>query len=193
MALKIVLLALLVCCAASEAQSQGDSLPLVFNGHTVAYDIAEDGCPEDEVRNEIIEKVSIDIQSDIQDKVFPSLLLSQGWTRVSYLNMTNSSHQCPAGWETYTTPKRTCGRNSNTASCRSVLYPTNGVSYSHVCGRIIAYQYCGTIAFYNYNTQPTLTIDDNYLDGVSITHGSNPREHVWSFCFRLLRISSINI
>ena len=183
MALKIVLLALLVCCAASEAQSQGDdtSLPLVYNGRTVVTNIADDGCPEDDIRADIIERVSVDVQSDIQDKIFPSLLLSQGWTRVAYLDMTNSSHQCPAGWQTYTTPKRTCGRNSNTFSCRSVLYPTNGVSYSHVCGRIIAYQFCQTLAFWLYNSDPTRTIDDPYLDGISITHGNNPREHVWSF------------
>ena len=181
MALKIVLLALLVCCAASEAQSQGDdtSLPLSYNATELQGDGAT--CPNDQLRQETRENITIAITTELQDTVFPSLLLSEGWTRVAYLNMTDPSHQCPTGWETYTTPKRTCGRNSNTESCRSVLYPTNGVSYSHVCGRIIAYQFCVTIAFYNYNNDPTHTIDDPYLDGISITHGNNPREHVWSF------------
>ena len=127
-----------------------------------------------------IEMVSAVLQSDIQDTGFPSNLLSQGYTRVAYLNMTDPSHQCPAGWETYTTPKRTCGRNSNGGSCQSVFYPTNGVSYSRVCGRVIAYQYCTTDAFALYNLDPNNTIDDPYLDGISITHG-NPKEHVWSF------------
>ena len=127
-----------------------------------------------------IEQVSADVQSDIQDVVFPFVLLSQGWTRIAYLDMTDPSHQCPDGWETYTTPKRTCGRNSTVGSCLSVFYPTNGVSYSRVCGRVIAYQYCTTDAFFNFNAFPSTTIDDPYLDGISITHG-NPREHVWSF------------
>ena len=181
MALNIVLLALLVCCAASEAQSQGDdtSLPLSYNATELQG--AGATCPNDQLRQETRENITTDIQSDIQDTVFASLLLSQGYTRVAYLDMTNSSHQCPTGWQTYTTPKRTCGRNSNGATCRSVLYPTNGLSYSHVCGRIIAYQFCATLAFFLYNAQPTRTIDDPYLDGISITHGSNPREHVWSF------------
>ena len=26
-----------------------------------------------------------------------------------------------------------------------------------------------------------LTIDENYLDGISLTHGSSPRQHIWSF------------
>ena len=84
---------------------------------------------------------SVDAHSDFQDTIIllPSTLLSQGWTRVAYLDMTNSSHQCPAGWETYTTPKRTYGRNSTIIGCQSVFYPTNGVSYSRVCGRVTAY------------------------------------------------------
>ena len=123
----------------------------------------------------------MDVQSDIQNKVFPSLLLSQGWTRVAYLDMTNSSHQCPAGWQTYTTPKRTCGRNFTVGSCQSVFYPTYVVSYSHVCGHVTAYQFCYTDAFVRFNTDPSLTIDDCYVTAISITHGSNPREHVWTF------------
>ena len=183
MALKIALLALLVCCAASEAQSQGDdtSLPLSYNARTVINDITEDSCPEHAVRDEIIEMFSMDVQSDIQDTVFPSLLLSQGWTRVAYLDLTNSSHQCPAGWQTYTTPTRSCGRNNDSASCQSVFYPTKGGGYSRMCGRIIGYQYRVTMAFSTYNADPTRTIDAVYVDGISITHGSNPREHMWTF------------
>ena len=185
MALKIVLLALLVCCAASEAQSQGDdtSLPLSYNATELQG--AGATCPNDQLRQEARENITTDIRSDIQDAVFPSILLSQGYTRVAYLNMTDSSHQCPAGWQIYGNPnfKRACGRYSypNTYySCVSVLYPTNGISYSRVCGRIIAYQYCATVAFGFYSQNPSRTIDDPYVDGVSITHG-NPREHVWTF------------
>ena len=184
MALKIVLLALLVCCAASEAQGQGDSLPLVYNPRTVVNDIGQDGCPIEEVRDDIKERFDFDIRADLHDIVFPSILLSQGWTRVVKLDMTNASHSCPFGWRTYTSPTRACGRNTGSGTCQSAYFPTNGVRYSHVCGRVTAYQYCQTRAFYAYNIYSTRTIDDVYLDGISITHG-NPREHVWSFASAL--------
>ena len=185
MAVKIALLALLVCCAASEAQSQGDdtSLPLSYNARTVINDITEDSCPEHAVRDEIIEMFSMDVQSDIQDTVFPSLLLSQGWTRVTYLDLTNSSHQCPAGWQTYTQPPQGLAveimilllvsqysiqpKELPIVACVVVLLATS-----------IVYV---TMAFSTYNADPTRTIHAVYVDGINITHGSNPREHVWTF------------
>ena len=189
MALKIVLLALLVCCAASEAQSQGDdtSLPLSYNVTELQGDGAT--CPNDQLRQETRDNITTNIRTRLQDTVVPLLedslpqcpCMSTG-RRVAYLDMTNSSHQCPSGWTTYTDPTRACGRNlASGTSCHSAFYPTNGISYSRVCGRVIAYQYCFTPAFFFYNQDSTRTIDDVYLDGVSITHGNNPREHVWSF------------
>ena len=36
-------------------------------------------------------------------------------------------------------------------------------------------------AFGEYHQNPTRTIDDLYVDGVSITHGQSPWQHVWTF------------
>ena len=44
---------------------------------------------------------------------------------------------------------------------------------------VIGYQYGGVKAF------GTPNIDKNYLDGVSLTYGSSPRKHVWSFAAAL--------
>ena len=38
-----------------------------------------------------------------------------------------------------------------------------------MCGRVRGYQYDETAAFFSYNENANLTIDDNYVDGVSIT------------------------
>lgn len=105
---------------------------------------------------------------------------SGGWLRVAYLNMTNSSHQCPSEWTEVTDPVRACARNSPSAGCRSEIYNTRGVSYTQICGRVIGYQFCIPEAFASFNNNQSLTINDAYVDGVSITHGS-PREHVWTF------------
>ncbi len=53
--------------------------------------------------------------------------------------------------------------------------------YSQVCGRVKAYQYGSPDEFGPYNNDRSLTIDNMYVDGVSVMHGWNPRKHVWTF------------
>lgn len=48
-----------------------------------------------------------------------------------------------------------------------------------MCGRAIGYQYRSPDAFHQ-STTDTLTLDQNYVDGLSITYGS-PRQHLWTF------------
>ena len=191
MAFKIVLLALLVCCAASEAQSQGNSnsLPLSYN----ATEVQGGGttCPNDQLRQENRDNVATGIRTLVQDSVAPLLglattlpqcpCIAEG-TRIAYLDMTDPTQECPAGWAEIPSPVRACARPSDTVGCFSASFPnSNSVEYSRVCGRVIGYQYCTPDAFYFYSIDTSRTIDDLYVDGVSITHGSNPRQHVWSF------------
>ena len=56
----------------------------------------------------------------------------------------------------------------------------NGSEYKKVCGKIKAYQWGGPEAFWAYHTGGQTTIDDAYVAGVSLTHGS-PRQHIWTF------------
>ena len=97
------------------------------------------------------------------------------WRRVAYLNMRDPTQQCPSAWREYDTGGvRACGRpNANGGSCEPTIYPTT-VQYTRVCGRVIGYQF-GTPDGFN-----THTIDQEYVDGISITHGS-PRNHIWSY------------
>ena len=104
-----------------------------------------------------------------------------GLTRVAYLNMTDPSQQCPNAWTLKTRssePRRLCGRDSSSGSCKSVTYSTFGMNYSHVCGRVVGYQYGVPDAFAN----PSQTIEGYYIDGISLTHGSpGSRQHIWTF------------
>ncbi len=106
---------------------------------------------------------------------------TSGWARVAYLDMTNSSHQCPGDMEEVTlSGKRVCGRSYTASqSCASATFSTNcGLAYSQVCGRITGYQYYRAYAF----RHVPLSIDSYYVDGVSVTHGPpGSREHVWTF------------
>ena len=104
------------------------------------------------------------------------------WRRAAYLNMSDPTQTCPPAWELITTPRRSCARPSNArgASCYSTMFPTQGVNYSQVCGRIVGYQFGQPEAFYAENTNQQQGIDGSYVDGVSLTYGS-PRQHIWTF------------
>ncbi len=105
-----------------------------------------------------------------------------GWARVAYIDMINSSHQCPGDMEGFTlSGKRVCGRISSapTQSCVSATFSASGLQYSQVCGRIHGYQYGDPDAFYRSLSK---SIESQYVDGVSVTHGlPGRRKHVWTF------------
>jgi len=64
-----------------------------------------------------------------------------GWTRLAYLNMSDSTENCPSGFRLYETRGvRACGRPNGGPSCASVTFPSNGISYSEVCGRVVGYR-----------------------------------------------------
>ena len=106
-----------------------------------------------------------------------------GWTRLAYLDMSDSTENCPSGFRLYQSGGvRACGREtSSVGSCTSVQFPSNGISYSQVCGRVVGYQYGSTDAVDNIINGPESHNDINsyYVDGVSITRGS-PRQHIWT-------------
>ena len=106
-----------------------------------------------------------------------------GWRQVAYFNMTDPAQNCPEQWMLIEQDAlRACGRQeSGQASCDSLLLPYDGDNYTEVCGKIRGYQYYtpdgGFIAYIALTSGNE--INEPYLDGVSITHGS-PREHIWS-------------
>ena len=102
------------------------------------------------------------------------------WMRIAYLNMSHPTAQCPHPWRELDSPIRTCRRQFNT-SISSVNYSSYGIPYSTVCGRIIAYQFGSPEAFSGYIYQNQTTIDKPYVDGISITYGKHPRNHIWTF------------
>ena len=105
---------------------------------------------------------------------------SPGWMRVAHLDMTDPNEHCPPGLiTTNVNSKVFCsGRGS---SCSSVTIPVNGVSYRKVCGKVIGYQFRSCDGFSPYSSDRSLTLNDGYVDGVSLTYGRSPRLHIWTF------------
>ena len=120
-----------------------------------------------------------------------------GWARVAYLDMTDPAHHCPPSWREITSPRRACKRTNSTlingGGCSSVTFPSYGIKYSRVCGRVTAYQFGDPGAFGPYTNSPSIssTINDPYVDGVVITHGS-PRNHIWTFACARRELGSRN-
>ncbi len=109
------------------------------------------------------------------------------WFQVADFNITQNDTQCPDGMELLTSPRRMCRRPSAGAGCFSTTFSTHGVMYQKVCGRIIGYQFDSPDAF---GRRGATTIDDNYVDGISITHGLNPRKHIWTLAAALDEVAT---
>ena len=133
-------------------------------------------CPSTEkLREKIREDVNLFLNSSVAPILTrPCSCGGPGWRRAAYLNMSDPTQTCPPAWELITTPRRFCARPSNasSSSCYSAMFPTRGIQYSQVCGRIIGYQVGQPGAF--------VASANHYVDGLSLTYG-NPQRHIWSF------------
>ena len=99
-----------------------------------------------------------------------------GWTRVAYVNMTQTGATCPTGLEQMSfNGSSYCGRFSPGSGCVSALLNTT-ISYQQVCGRVAGYQEGAPDAAIN-NAANTNQV---YFDGLSI-HVGNPRNHIWTY------------
>ena len=136
--------------------------------------------------------------SSLADNPFPPDVPSRSppkpWTLVGFMDMADPTQRCPSTLSTISSPRASCGRGTNTGGCDSVYISTKGVGpYQTVCGKLAAYQIgstdafgrCGTNPHDNAGTSNSLlpnTIEDPYVDGVSITYGARgSRQHVFTY------------
>ena len=107
-----------------------------------------------------------------------------GWMRVTSLDMRQPSSQCPSGLCLNTAMPRTCRRCNNRDQIYRFPLVTYhvGVSYSKVCGRLIAYQVGATDGF---NSQL-----DVGFDGITIMYGA-PLKMIWGFVVALSRNENV--
>ena len=104
-----------------------------------------------------------------------------GWTKVTEIDLTKGD-ECPGQWEKIiVNGVSMCRSPSNSRGCYSAVFHTNGTTYTKIHGIIRGYQKGTTDAFEPYRNNPQYTIDDTYVDGVSITLATSPRKHVWTF------------
>ena len=129
------------------------------------------------LRNAVLVYCDMEVHGDVR-----SCGGSRGWMRVANLDMNNTRcNTCPHPLITISPPdsssRRLCTRVKNRRSpgCATVPYSVQGVEYSRVCGKVIGHQHEAFI----YYTESKATIDEEYVDRVSITHGQST--HIWMF------------
>ena len=105
-----------------------------------------------------------------------------GWRRIANINI-SAGDDCPGEWRKATQSGVSFCRVASDSwdTCSSASFSTNGISYQRVCGRARGYQKGDTVAFYGSNPFYSRTIEEDYVDGLSITYSSNPRQHIWTF------------
>ena len=104
------------------------------------------------------------------------------WMRIGYFDMGNNLAECPKPLQRFTVNRALyCRRTAR--PCTSVYFSTLQKKYSSVCGMVEAYQY-GHMDSFSPSTA-TKTPDDFYVEGISITHGSSPRRHIWTYAVGL--------
>ena len=108
------------------------------------------------------------------------------WKRIAYLSNNTSPVVCPMGFEFNTDPNvpALCKRSPTGAICSSITYSTNGNSYSQVCGTIHGSYFGDPDGFDSYSTirskSANTPLNGNYVDGISLTHGSMNEHHIWT-------------
>ena len=134
---------------------------------------AEGQCPPSEMRKEVHNNTTQNVRRILTGR--------KEWRSVAFINMTNSSSNCPPGLVLTSYSKRACQPASNSGGCSSTTFNVEGSEYSRVYGRIIGYQVGSTSAFAVFYSA-TPIIDRQYVEGVSLTHGTHgERQHIWTF------------
>ena len=73
-----------------------------------------------------------------------------------------------------------CGRPMGS----SIIYSAHRFNYSKVCGQIRGYQLGVPHGFPPLHATNAISDIDNcdkYVDGITITYGSDPRKHIWAY------------
>ena len=134
--------------------------------------------------DQLMDHITSDCPPPEEEEITLCNITSSDWRRVAHINMTDPEAECPSGLNEVSnsnTGQRACGRSvdgdypEKDLGCSPVTFPIN-TTYSQVCGIARGYQFSSMNGFQRETGE---TIDQVYVDGLSITHGS-PRQHLWT-------------
>ena len=102
--------------------------------------------------------------------------VSGNWRRIAYLD--TEFMWCPEYFEVIDPDSNPplCRRIDVNRGCSSVIYPSNGMSYSQVCGTVRVHPEGTPDGFDTFQDRSI------YVDGVYLTYGnSSNRNHIWTY------------
>ena len=103
-----------------------------------------------------------------------------GLARVAVLNNETRLSICSGDFIIYQTTR--CVRRSAEPGCSHIIFPLMNMSYSHVCGIVESSWFGQPDGFIGNDRNSSTTINENYVDGISLTYGKEPsRTHIWTF------------
>ena len=106
--------------------------------------------------------------------------INGGLTRVALLNNKTRPNICTGDFVTVDHDMR-CVRNTEDPGCSHIIFPLMNMSYSHICG-IVEATWFGFPDGFTGSSRSSSTINDNYVDGISLTYKSTSnRNHIWTF------------
>ena len=103
-----------------------------------------------------------------------------GWTTIVKFD-TSEGDFYPSGWTNITapgaSPKVVCRSGNDAGGCYSTIFTTYNITFNRICGQVKGYQRRTNDAFWS--TQfDTKSINDHYVDGLSITLGNSTCGHM---------------
>ena len=108
--------------------------------------------------------------------------ITGGWMRAINMDMTVDD-SCPENFTlSVVSSVQICqaARTDRNPGCASWRVPTRSVPYVKVCGRARGYQFRIAESFEGFH-RFSQTLDGYYVEGLSVTHGGTPRNHIWTF------------
>ena len=103
-----------------------------------------------------------------------------GLTRVAVLNDETRPSICTGDFIINRNTR--CVRRSAEPGCSHIIFPLMNMSYSHICGTVESSWFGYPDGYIGSGRSPSTTINDNYVDGISLTYGKETsRTHIWTF------------
>ena len=168
----------------ASAESQTFISPAVLSGGDVG------ACPSSDSLDSLRQTAKQEIATALQNITNCPCGGSGQWTNIANFNFSDPNMACPSAFTLLTTPVRGCKRAPGQGPvCISAVFSSRGQSYSRVCGRVNGYQKGTTDAFYL--SAGLRTLEQIYVEGVSLTHGApGSRQHIWTFVAALYETAS---
>ena len=101
-----------------------------------------------------------------------------GLTRVAILNNETRCQLCTDDFMIIENTR--CIRSTENPGCSNIVFPVMNISYSHICGTVQASWFGNPDGFTGIERSST-TINDNYVDGNSLTYETSNKTHIWTF------------